>query len=331
MPNPTTADNGVESMAQIMTEMGEDPSVLELPPSEGLDPLPTEGEPPQRDDKGRFTKTPEPKEELPGILKDAERQEDDLPTDEEIDDLIKGLPQTEAENARKGVSKLVNRAKAYEAQFKEKEEAFQRYQSWEAALSDPSTAEDALARLTAQVQQIVGKPQVQAQPNQAKPVNAPPDPNNYVDGEGNCNWAQWAADMAAHAKAEATAAIRAEMAKEIEPVKGFVSQAQAERQAIAKAEAAVPSLQAMYGKDLASPERVRQAVQKHPSLPVEDAFAATHVREIAKHFASAGKNLTRAPKREMLGSEAIASRERSQPPPGGFHSMDSILEEISIE
>jgi hypothetical protein len=322
MPNET--DNGTQSMAQIVAEIGGDPSLLDSPPSEGLDPLPKEGEKPQRDDTGRFTKADD---DVPGILKDAEKSEEGLPTDEEIEDLIKGLPKDEADRARRGVSKLVNRAKSYEENVKADAESLERFRSWEQALSNPETAGDALAQLTQQVQRLTGKAAT-TQVQQVQ-VSEAPDPSKYVDAEGECNWAAWAKDMASYSRASAKADVMAELGKEIQELKGFVSQSQAERQAQSKAESAVPQLQGLYGTELATPERVRSAVAKYPDLPVGDAFAATHVQAIARHFAEQGKKLSRGPKREMLDGQ-LTTRE-TQRTPGAFSTMDSILEEISIE
>jgi len=326
MPNSTIADNGNESLASILAEMGESPDLIGLPPDSGA--VPTEGDnPTQRDSKGRFTKTEtEETDELPGILKDAEKDEEGLPSDDEIEDLVKGLPKDEAERARKGVQKLVNRAKNHETKVREDAEMLERMRSWEQALSNPETAEDALAQLTGMVRRITGKQATTPQPQVV--VGKAPNPNDFiVDGE--CDWHAWSEAVAEHATQKAEAKLRVQLQGELEPLKGFVSESQAERQARQKAEGAIPVLQGLYGTELATPERVRQAVAKYPVLPVEDAFAATHVKEIARHFAAKGKN-QRAPKREMIGDQTLATRE-STPKPGAFHTMDSILEELSVE
>ncbi len=323
--NPTiaSADNGPKSMADIL---GDDAHLLDGQPSIDThgamehedvpeDPVqfPTEGEP-QRDDQGRFTKA---EDDVPGILKDEEnKDEDDLPDDDELDDLLKGLPDNEVERARKGVQKVVNRAKA-------KEQQAERILSWDAALSNPETAADALAQLTEHVHKNILKvePQTQQSPHVEHTVQTPSDEDAQLANE---TWAEtkarWGKEFIAQAKAE----MRQELGTELAPIKGFVNEQVTDRQLSAKVAESMPSLEGEYGS-FATTERVRQAIEKYPTMPPVEAFIAVHRKAWSQHLAKPLPQL----KREMVSQGALATAEINRQP-GDYVSFDQIFAEQGI-
>ena len=278
--------------------------------------FPTEGEP-QRDDQGRFTKA---EDDVPGILKDEEnKDEDDLPDDDELDDLLKGMPQDEAARARKGVQKVVNRAKA-------KEQQAERILSWDAALSNPETAADALAQLTEHIQKNILK--VEPQTQQTTHIEQPVQPVSNEDAQlASETWAEtkqrWKQEFLAEFKQE----FQKDLGTELAPIKGFVNEQVTDRQLSAKVNESLPSLQAEYGADFVTSERVRQAIESYPTLPPVDAFAAVHRKALAKRFAELSQS--RAPRREMVSQGALATAEINRQP-GDYVSFDQIFAEQGI-
>ena len=321
MSNTPDTDNGARSIADILGESGVDLSVLDSGQIDTTDEPLEEPAPPARDEKGRYTRTKADDDPsgLPAILRDDEEEEPesgDLPTDEEIAETLKDLPEDKRAQSEKGIQKLVNRAKGFEAELQARAERVKALESWEAALMNPETAEIALERLQEAVRQVTGR----TTPTQAQ---------HDVSGDEDELWGQ---ETAAQTKARWKREFKEEMLREIGPdiqeFRAWKAEQARMQQIEGKVSTVTQQLKTEYG-EFATPERVREAVRQYPDLDPLAAFAATHRKGIARYFAELGSGLKKkAPKREMVSGETTQEVQRR---PGQYVPFEQIFAEELVD
>lgn len=238
---------------------------------------------------------------LPLALIDNEADE----ASEDSDDILGDPDFAELpEQNQKGIQKLVERAKAKEAEVEQKLQAAEHVLTWAQRLQDPAQARQALAELQAEVLQQHGL---------ADELQA--------DGESKYGLT-YASDDVVFERAVDAAVKKALDA--INPELSTVRQMRQEQENIAKASSVVPTIKAQYG-EWVTPELVKEAIQKYPMLDPEAAFNATHAKTIAKKFAEYGSSRAKAPK--SIVPSGVRGTTATEYKPGEYVPFGAVLAE----
>lgn len=250
----------------------------------------------------------EPDNEEPTPLALIENDEAEEP---DPDDIL-GSPEFAElpEQNQKGVLKLVERAKAKEAEVEAKLAGADYLLNYARRLQDPNDYQNAINDIIAETRQLHGATQ--------------PDPESYqADGESKYGLAFASDDIILERAIEAA---ERRIMEKLDPDLKYVRQAQAERGIVERVSQVAPTIKAKYG-EWVTDDLVRQAVQAHPSLPPDKAFGAEHALLIAKKFAEYGSSRNKAPK--QINPTGITARSEKVYKEGDYVPFEAVVTEFS--
>lgn len=264
------------------------------------------------------TDVPTPSEEVPNVLKDEPTQDEDseegpdlsLDPDLEKHPILKAKWESYKAQKERGVSKYLNEQREklkaeIEANLQPTEEV-QRYQQIEQALADPNTWKDTLRRIEQAARQFHGD---------NEPIQA--------DSESKYGLAHASDDLVLERAVERA---KQELREEFKDVRERTDREKQIEAATQKASQAHPAIKAEYG-DWVTPEMVKEAISKHPTLEPLDAFNAVHAKAIARYFADYAKSRARAPQRELERGLTSVDKEHRE---GDSYTFADAIEEVTL-
>jgi hypothetical protein len=237
-------------------------------------------------------------------------ENDEAGEDDGSDDDILGSPEFAElpEQNKKGIVKLVERAKAKEAQVQEMLTAADGVLQYARDLQDPETAADTLRKIQAEVYQMHGWSDQQ-----------PSDPGG--DGESKYGLT-YASDDVVFERAVDAAVKKALDA--INPELNTVREMRMSQELSSKASQHVPSIKAQYG-EWVTPDMVQDAIKAFPTLDPITAFNAKHAPTIAKKFAEYAKGTNRQPK--AINPSGLRTGTQPAKQPGEYWSFGEVVAE----
>lgn len=268
--------------------------------------------PPEQDEDDAAATEGGQEPEVPGILKDAEQdeeeKEDDGPDLSLSDDLnqhpiLKAKWEAYVAQKERGIDKWMaaQSAKLQEAEtFKE---SWAPLVGFYERLNDPETVDEAFGELTTMLEKHYGRSFVGAATAESEPF-----------GESKYGL-EFASDdkVVEVTKATVVAELERLLDARLGPMADEFKSRQAEREAQSKAEAAVPALRAQFeiaADPWVTPELAARAMKQYPGLDPVSAFSAAFVKEIARYTAK--HSASSAPRVRNLPAGHAGTRQRAE-------------------
>lgn len=222
---------------------------------------------------------------IPRVLSENEENNDQDDDDILADPDFASLP----EQNQKGIEKLVNRAKAKEAEIQEKLNNIAPVLEYATRLQDPEQWESALNEIISETRALHG--------TKTEPT-----------GESRYGLAYETDDRILEKAVEQAVA---KVTKDLDPYLKRVGTILQQDKAVEKASSLVGPLKAEYG-DWVTEDLVKEAILKKPGLDANDAFKIVHFDKGLRHFAQYGESRAKKPARDMITSQRTDRTESPQ-------------------